>query len=390
MRIAYCTNVRLPNERAHGLQIASVVRSLAALGHTVDIVHPFRHSEIASDIWSYHNLPRASVHIHTLGSFDPIKCWWTPGVVGLYVLNFLFCRCMKKELMRRQKDFDLLYTRSPALLPILLSIGVPVIIELHTIPSFFRRRFLSLLKQCRLIVALTEPMRGELLTLGMDPAKVIVAHDGVDLDRFSNIKDEQNIYTKYNLPSGVPLIGYVGQLQSMGLSKGIPELLAAAKELLGIIPNFTLVIAGGPDAIAQSFSRSLDTELLSHIRFLGPIPADDVPALLKACDVLVYPAPASNHPFYLRDTSPLKIFEYMAAEKPIVAANLPTLKGVLDTRNALLVPPGDATALAHAIVEVLSSPADAKVRAHQAYFHVQQYSWEVRMQRILGAAKISK
>ena len=54
MRIAYCTNVRLPSERAHGHQVAQVCDALAHLGHDVTIFAPYRDNEVTEDYWMYY------------------------------------------------------------------------------------------------------------------------------------------------------------------------------------------------------------------------------------------------------------------------------------------------------------------------------------------------
>ena len=80
-----------------------------------------------------------------------------------------------------------------------------------------------------------------------------------------------------------------------------------------------------------------------------------------------------------RHTSPLKIFEAMAAGRPIVASDLPSSREVLrDGENALLVPPGDASALAATLRRVLSDPRLARRLAGAAWDEAPQYSWDAR------------
>ncbi len=86
MRIAYCTNVRLPSERAHGHQVAQVCDALAALGHDVTVVAPFRRNTIHADYWSYYGADRR-VNLAHLGSFDPIDHSVIPKVLQLPLLG---------------------------------------------------------------------------------------------------------------------------------------------------------------------------------------------------------------------------------------------------------------------------------------------------------------
>ena len=84
-------------------------------------------------------------------------------------------------------------------------------------------------------------------------------------------------------------------------------------------------------------------------------------------------------------TSPLKLFEYMAAGRPIVASDLPSLREVLrHGDNAWLVQPDDPAALAQGIQHLLAEPALAARLAAQAQEEVQAYTWEQRAERILS------
>ena len=106
-----------------------------------------------------------------------------------------------------------------------------------------------------------------------------------------------------------------------------------------------------------------------------------------------FPTTLTRSAFGTSFTSPLKLFEYMAAARPIVASDLPALREVLrDGENALLVPPEDPVALAVAIRRLQEDPALAERLAGQAARDVRAYTWEERGRRIveflgtLGAA----
>ena len=387
MRIAYCTNVRLPSERAHGRQIAKVVEALMERGHEVEVFAPFRKNPIEQSFESYYGLA-SPVTFHRIGSFDGIASFWTPGILGLKVTTWLFAKNLKKALAESSQGFHLIYTRTPEILPALLPLGIPVILELHRIPYLGRSRFLKLIDQCKLVVALTSQMRQSLIEMGVSSVPVIAEGDAVDLHEFESLPNPQETRAALNVPPNIPLIVYTGQLKSMGLSKGIPELLGALELLQERGLSFHAVIAGGPDAERVRFERSLSKELRPHLQFTGHISHLKIPTLLTAADILVYPAPKSSHPFYMRDTSPLKLFEYMAAERPIVTADLPPIHDALDPTMAIFVPPGNAQALADGIREVLEHPEDSEKRSRLARAHSENFTWEKRMERILTAARM--
>ncbi len=122
------------------------------------------------------------------------------------------------------------------------------------------------------------------------------------------------------------------------------------------------------------------------MRFTGEIPSSRVPAALAACDILVMPFP--DFPHYRLHMSPLKMFEYMASERPVIASDLPTIRDVLSEETAFFCRPGDAHSLASQILFIAGHVDESERRASLAFTLVStRHTWEHRMQRILTAAK---
>lgn len=378
LRIAYCTNVRLPSERAHGHQIAQVCDALAVLGHDITIFAPYRENVITRPYHAYYGA-RAQVHLKILGSFDPIASKFLPGVLGLWTLNALLRRNIRRS---NASGFNLLYTRSPALLSTLLSLGPPVILELHQLPRRGRRRFVARCNRCRAVACLTSSMRATLARWGVDEARLLTAGDAVDLSRFTHMPTQTDARMQLALPSGRPVVGYVGRLTTLGKEKGISELLKATKMLASTRPVFLLIV-GGPASDVERYRAQAHELGLTHddVLFTGEIPARDVPSALAASSVLTMPFP--DQPHYRFSMSPLKMFEYMASGRPIITSDLPTVRDVLSEESAYFCEPGSAADLARAIDEVLGDGERAAQRAERARLLATEHSWEKRMQRIL-------
>jgi glycosyltransferase involved in cell wall biosynthesis len=177
---------------------------------------------------------------------------------------------------------------------------------------------------------------------------------------------------------------YTGQLASMGLSKGVEVFLVACELLMNAGVPFHAVLAGGPLSVQEKLQSLLSSNLASRVTFLGHVPHASIPSLLSLASVLVYPAPKSLHPYFLRDTSPLKLFEYMASGKPIVAADLPPLRDVIDESMVAFFAQGDALECARVLEDVLRNPAQASQRAALAKERVLRFTWTMRMQRIFS------
>jgi glycosyltransferase involved in cell wall biosynthesis len=399
MRIAYCTNVRLPSERAHGHQIAQVCDALVQLGHDVTIFAPKRWNPVKEEYHSYYRSD-ARVKLHYLRAFDPNMHGISTGLPGLMFANWT-TGCATRCALQTEpfdsahgKQFDLLYTRAPALLGKLLQTGMPVVLELHQLPRFGLRRFARRCNKCAIVACLTSPMRDRLLELGVHPDRLIVEGDAVDLARFQNLPSREEARKALGVSTNRIVVGYVGRLKTLGMEKGVSHLLQALKKLQPFDSahgkpeaKFFGLVVGGPDGDKQQYeaqARSLGlTE--KDVRFTGEVSAHDVPAALAACDILAMPFP--DLPHYRNHMSPLKMFEYMAANRVMITSDLPTVRDVLSEKTAVFCAPGDVQSLADALVFVANHSDEAKERAATARSLVERHTWLERMKRILSAAK---
>lgn len=382
MRIAYCTNVRLPSERAHGHQVAQVCDALARLGHRVTIFAPFRRNVVESDFWTYYGASR-EIELRHLGTFDPIASQLFPGVTGLFLLNAMLRRSLRKTL--HQDHFDLVYTRSPALLSVLLATGLPVVLELHQLPRRGKATFVRHCNRCRLVSCLTSPMRDVLESWGVVPDRLMVAGDAVDLSRFENVPTRSQARERWKIQTERLVVGYVGRLKTLGMEKGVRYLLESLKDLREQRTFFGFVV-GGPEQEKNEYA-TMAAELgldESDVLFTGEIPSSDIPSSLAACDVFVMPFP--DLPHYRLHMSPLKMFEYMAAGRIIITSDLPTVRDVLSHDTAVVCKPGDVQSLVAALRWVADHPEEAAARAERARELVKSHTWEERMKQILEKA----
>ncbi len=145
-----------------------------------------------------------------------------------------------------------------------------------------------------------------------------------------------------------------------------------------------LVVGEGPERQrleAETVRRGLDTA----VTFVGSVAHEDVPGLLTSMDVAVAPYPADATYF-----SPLKVYEYMAAGRPIVASHVGQLAELLqDGVDALLVEPDDAKALVTAFERLYANPELRSRLGSSARSHaVKDFTWDSVVDRILALAKL--
>ncbi len=174
-----------------------------------------------------------------------------------------------------------------------------------------------------------------------------------------------------------PVVAYAGHLYAW---KGVDVLL----EALAGVPEADGLIVGGherePD-LARTREVVERLAIAGRVTFTGRVDPPRVRELLAAAAVLVLPNPESA--ISSRFTSPLKLFEYMAAGRPIVASDLPAIREVLTPDvHAVLVAPGNAAALAAGIRRVLSDPALGARLGSAAASAALDYTWDRRAERL--------
>ena len=205
-----------------------------------------------------------------------------------------------------------------------------------------------------LVVTVTEAIRRQYIAAELlPPERVVALPGGVDLVRFHPLLDGAAARRALGVVPDVPLIGLVSGLRVM---KGHQVAIDAAARLAGAGRRFQMLFIGRGALESRIRQAIAAAGLASRITVVGFVP--DVPVAMAALDLALYPAIES-------DGMSRVLFEYLAAAKPVVASRVGVVPEVLeDGKTALLVPAGDAAALAEAIDRLLDDAAlGAKVGA---------------------------
>ena len=229
--------------------------------------------------------------------------------------------------------------------------GVPVVVSTaHNNDAWARRAPLGYLygltaRLADQVIAVSDEVRDFQIRYTRTPARKIVTIDnGVDVDKFENqAARAQSVRQELGLDEFVPVIGIVGRLEPQ---KDHRTFLAAAACIKETLPNarFLIVGDGSLREDLETLARSLN--LLPSVIFCGI--REDIPDVLAALDLLVFSSRWEG--------LPVTLLEGMAAGLPVVATAVGGIPGVvLDNETALLVPPGDSTALSQACLVVLQN-----------------------------------
>ncbi|EMA18467.1 glycosyltransferase family 4 protein [Haloarcula argentinensis] len=272
-----------------------------------------------------------------------------------------------------RSDRDWLYSR--ALLFAVLGaplFGNSLAVELHRRPSRDRvAAFLgSVLQHTRGVVVISKGLRDEWQSFTNAP--MLVAPDGVRLERFTIESSKLSLRTELSLPDG-ELVCYAGSLKPW---KGVDTLVEAAKN----VPEVTICLVGGTADQQDRLETAVET-IPDNVEMVGHVHPDQVPKYLAASDALILPNTAERA-ISRRYTSPLKLFEYMAAGRPIIATDIPSLREVLNNSSAYFALPDSSGSLADSIRQVLDDPDASKAASH-ARETVKQYTWKHRAENIV-------
>jgi len=234
------------------------------------------------------------------------------------------------------------------------------------------------LSAATVLVAVSDEVAEYLASSATARGKVHVVPNGVNPERFPPD-------LKPSLPAapGTFTVGFAGSMKPW---HGLGTLLEAFAQLHERNPESRLLLvgdgAGREPLAAEASSRGLG----AAVHFTGAVAPGDVPGLLASMDVGVAPYPNSAN-FYF---SPLKVYEYMAAARPVVASRVGQLEKLIEPEvTGLLVPPGDVTALTAGLERIRREP-ELGLRLGQAARAkvLRNHTWDGAVRRILELARL--
>ena len=365
MKLIYITHTRIPTEKANGIQIMEMCEAFALSGIEVELIIPYRWNKIKDDPFDYYNV-KPIFKITRLPCLDimPLENYLGKLPHLLTVFSFF----LSSKIYSLGKEYNVIYTRSKFASFFFKNF----VLEIHYIPSRVKLFHKKTWHKATSLIALANIIKKELVLTGIPENKILVASNGVDIEKFSIDINKKEAREKLNLPANKNIIMYTGSF-FLHSWKGVDNILQATSKL----PNHLFVLIGGTKKEIDKLSK----EVADNVLLIKKQQHSQIPLYLKAADILLLPN-TKEKAISEKYTSPLKLFEYMASKRSIIASNLPSIKEVLNEKNSLLVEP-TIQGLVSGINKISQNKEWADKISAQAFVDVQNYSWLKRAQKII-------
>jgi glycosyltransferase involved in cell wall biosynthesis len=372
LRVVYVGSPPLFSRGASAIHVMKMCHAMAKLGIDVELVLPSYNNK--ADIFEYYGV-EPNFKLITFPSLKNSSA----RHIGHGILSSIYTKI-------NRKNFDLVLTRN--IFYTYLStrfFNIPTIYDAHH-PLVKAAHFLfNSFKDSKHLIRFSTNSKGLAdiyLKLGLPEDKLIVAPNGVDLEKFEGVPSKEEARKELNLPIDKKIVCYSGNTYS---GRGIELLIEASLRLRDAL----FLIVGGLENDIENYKKIAQEKRAENLKLVGFISHKKVPLYISSADVLVMPYTSrmtiKGGSTAAEFTSPIKLFEYMASRRPIVATSLPSIKEILkDGSNALLVGPDDVDLLVKGIKRVLEDHALAEKLAAQAGSDVKKYTWEKRVKRILN------
>lgn len=360
MKIIFINNLRLPTEKAHGYQIVKMAEAYARLGQEVELIFPTRNNRLVGDLFAFYQVEK-KFRTREIKMIDLFKTF-LPSVLAYRLMSLIFL--LKVKQLDLPKD-TVVISRNPEIIWYFSHHGFQAYYDVHNWPIYRSLILKWCLRKAAGLIANSEATAEEGRNYGIN--KIIAAPNGVELNDFTGRQIEvAMIKEKFNLNGKITLV-YAGHFYNW---KGVDTLIKAMK-ILPTDKYTCLLVGAGP----KSDQKNIIT--------IGQVPHYEVASYLLAADIFILPtAPVSAEAE--RYTSPLKLFEYLAAGRAIIASDLPSSRAVVSEREAGFFKAGDSDDLAKEVERLAEDEGQRKELGIASQALAREYTWAKRASKIIS------
>jgi len=305
-----------------------------------------------------------------------------PSIKRLKRLDFI----VHAQRAARRFGADLIYTWLPQSAALGAWMKYPVVLEMHAdvtgrMGAWWLRQFWNA-KGRKTMTVTTSALRVALertTKLKLENEAVIVAPNGVELERYESLPSPSEARRQLNLPQGLT-VGFTGHIYQ---GRGAELLFELAQQM----PRVNFLWVGGTPELVSFWRSKLEEAHAANVTMTGFVEHSRIPLYQAAADVLLMPYSrsilASSGQDIAEVINPMKMFEYMAAGRAIVCAELPVIREVLNEGNAVFVGAGEIGDWRLEIERLLEDESRRLALGAQARRDVERFSWVKREERVL-------
>lgn len=372
MKVLAISASQVPGRAANSIQAMKATHALRQLGHEVTLLVPRRPT-----LKDGQSLPTWEELASFYGLTVPFEIRW----LDTWARRAFFWQALR---LARTLRPDVLYVWPLPAAALGAWLGWPVLLEMHDLPSgrfgpLWFRLFL-LAKVRRRLVVITAALESALRRRYGHLPEVVIAPNGVDYERFAETPDPATARHLLGLPQR-PTILCAGSLYS---GRGADLFL----ELAARFPHAQFLWVGGSAEETAHWQNEAVRRSLTNVSFTGFVPHVRLPLYHAAAEILLMPygrriGISSGGGHSAQVSSPMKMFEYLASGRPILASDLPVFHEVLDETTAVFCPPEEIESWQRALQALLGDAARRQALGQRARQAAQKYSWTRRAERIL-------
>jgi len=371
VKIACVSTSRVPSSTANSIQVMKVCQSLAQTGAEVHLCVPGSARIPWSDLSPYYGLT------------TPFEVSWIASAAALKRYDFAF----KAVNHARKMKADLLYTWLPQASVLGLGSGMPAVLEVHERPTgrlgpWLLRQTAEMTGRKRLAVithALYNAIVKE-LNLRISPQDVVIAPNGVDLERYLDLPEPSEARRQLGMDEKVTAV-YAGHFYP---GRGMDLLVDLARAF----PAVQFLWVGGNEQSVAFWRERTTTAGIGNVTLTGFVENRRLPLYQAAGEMLLMPYERSVSGSSGGNTadicSPMKMFEYLACGRAILSSDLPVLHEILNDQNAVFCTPEDLDSWRTAIETLLNDPGRMRRLGQTAREDAARYTWHCRAELVLA------
>lgn len=308
--------------------------------------------------------------------------------------SFYFHKIFGLITVLKREHIDLIHSHDSVAGNILMRIaalvmGIPIISHIHA-KNYFSKNIFSYAfaktldtktaKICKRIIAVSDYIKNTLLDQEYPKDKVIVVHNGIDIEKSSNM-DTHRLLTELQIKTTSKIFLHIGRLHP---DKGQIDLIEAMRLICKIRNDIYCLFAGDDTTYKGKYRTELNNKielyrLKEFVRFLGF--HKDIDSLINISETVILPS--------YEEGFPLAALEAMKNKKPFVGYRIGGIPEVVEhNKNGYLVEKGDINELKNRLIDIIENPTDAKKMGENGFRVLQEkFNFEIQKSKILKIYK---